>query len=268
MPDAVDFFARHSAAVIFLYVFAEQIGLPIPAVPMLLAMGAFAAAGKADLTVGLLLSVVASTAADSIWYVLGRARGARVLRLLCKISLEPDSCVRRTEDAFVRYGVRSLVVAKFVPGWSTVAPPLAGIVGVGVVRFVGYSIAAAFVWAGAWAGAGYLAGDALRHVVDASGQLARVVAAAVVVAIVAYVAFKWVQRRRFLRRLRIARVGPAEVKQLLEGGAPVMLLDLRSPLDVAATPYVIPGALRIAPEELERRHQDIPRDRDIVVYCS
>src|ERR1041385_8802614 len=130
MPDFADALLRHSQIVIFLYVFAEQIGVPLPAAPAFLAMGAFAAAGRLSLPLALVVSVVASVLADSIWYVVGRRRGASVLRVLCKITLEPDSCVRRTEDLFLRYGVRSLLIAKFVPGLNTVAPPLAGVVGV------------------------------------------------------------------------------------------------------------------------------------------
>lgn len=206
--------------------------------------------------------------ADSIWYIAGRRRGADVLRVLCKLSLEPDSCVRQTEDIFVRYGVRSLVIAKFVPGLSTIGPPLAGIVGVGVPRFIAYSAAAAFLWAGAWGGLGYRAGDALQQVLDDTGRLGTVVVWSVAAIVVVYVGVKWIRRQRFLRRLRIARVSQDELKRTLDSGTPVVIVDLRSALDVTAAPFVIPGALRIAAEELERRHHDIPRDRDVVVYCS
>src|SRR5688572_5562776 len=198
MGDAVDFFVRHGEAFIFLYVFADQVGVPLPAVPALLAMGALAAAGKINFGLALLLSVVASVLADIIWYVLGRARGPQVLRLLCKVSLEPDSCVRRTEDVFVRYGVRSLIFAKFVPGLSTVAPPLAGMVGVGVPRFVLYSALAALLWAAAWGGLGYVAGEALREVTATTGRIGGVLVALVAASIAGYVVVKWIQRRRFL----------------------------------------------------------------------
>ena len=268
MADFTEALARHSLLVIFLYVFAKQIGAPLPAVPVLLAMGAFAAAGKLSFALALLVSVVGSVLADSIWYVIGRVRGGDVLRLLCKITLEPDSCVRRTEDLFLRYGVRSLLIAKFVPGLNTVAPPLAGVVGVGVPRFVAYSAVAALLWAGAWGGLGYVAGDALQHVVTASGRLLGTVAVWVVVALVVpYVAVKWIQRQLFLRTLHGARISPDELKHALETGTP-MVVDLRSAVDLSTTPFVIPGALRIAAEDLERRHGDIPRDREIVVYCS
>jgi membrane protein DedA with SNARE-associated domain len=268
MSDVVDFLVRHSEAFIFLYVFADQLGIPLPAVPALLAVGALAAVGKVNVGLALLLSVLASLLADIIWYTLGRTRGSQVLRLLCRISLEPDSCVRRTETVFLRYGVRSLIVAKFVPGLSTVAPPLAGMVGVGLPRFVAYSALAAFLWAGAWGGLGYLAGDALQHVTDESGRFGAVLVTLVASAVAVYVTIKWIQRRLFLRGLRIARIGQEELKRDLDSGNPVLVIDLRSELDVAAAPCVIPGALRIAVEELERRHHAIPRDRDVIVYCS
>jgi membrane protein DedA with SNARE-associated domain len=254
--------------VVFFYVFADQVGIPLPAIPALLAMGALVAVGKLNGLLAITLGVAASLLADFIWYGLGRARGNDVLRLLCKISLEPDSCVRRTENMFIRYGVRSLIFAKFVPGLSTVAPPLAGIVGVSVPRFAAYSALAALLWIVAWGGVGYLAGDALQYVVDRSGRFGTIAGVAAAVGVVGYVVTKWIQRQRFLRSLRIARVTQEELKRDLEAGTPVVIIDLRSEIDVGAAPYVIPGALRITTEELERRHAEIPRDRDVIVYCS
>jgi membrane protein DedA with SNARE-associated domain len=254
--------------VVFFYVFADQIGIPLPAIPALLAMGALAAVGKLNGLLAITLGVAASLLADFIWYGLGRARGSDVLRLLCKISLEPDSCVRRTENMFIRYGVRSLIFAKFVPGLSTVAPPLAGIVGVSVPRFAAYSALAALLWIVAWGGVGYLAGDALQYVVDRSGRFGTIAGVAVAVGLVGYVVTKWIQRRRFLRSLRIARISQDELKRDLDAGTPVVIIDLRTEIDVGAEPYVIPGALRIAAEDLERRHAEIPRNRDVIVYCS
>jgi len=263
-----DFLGRYREALIFIYVFADQLGVPLPAIPALLAMGAFAAAGKLNLGLALLLCVVASVLADCIWYAAGRRRGADVPRLVCQLSLEPDSCVRRTEDIFVRYGVRSLVVAKFVPGLSTIAPRLAGIVGVGVGRFVAYSAAAAFLWAGAWGGLGYLAGDAMKELVARSGRLGSTLLGLVLAIIIVWVGIKWIQRQRFLRSLRIARISPDDVKRMLDAGTPVVIVDLRSELEGTTTPFAIRGALRIAAEQLEQQHHDIPRDRDIVLYCS
>ena len=269
MPDAVEFIARHREVFVFLYVFGDQIGIPLPAVPALLAIGAFAAAGKLNFGVAVLACVAGSLLADMIWYTIGRARGADVLRLLCKVTLEPDSCVRRTEDVFIRYGVRALVIAKFVPGLGTVAPPLAGIVGVPLPRFVVYSAAGGFLWAGGWSSVGYVAGDAFQQLlIDRGSQVGTWVLWGAGALAAVYVVVKWTQRRRFLRKLRIARITVDQLVDALASTMPPVIVDLRSSLDVEATPFAIPGALRITAEELERRHQEIPRDRDIVLYCS
>ena len=262
------FALRHGELLIFLYVFADQIGIPVPAVPGLLAVGALAAVGKINVALALVASVGASLLADLIWYGLGRRRGHQVLRLMCRISLDPDSCMRRTEDVFIRYGVRSLIVAKFVPGLSTVAPPLAGMTGVRLPRFIAYSVAAGFLWAATWGGLGYVTGEAVQRVTDESARVGRILAALVAAGLVIYVGGKWMQRRRFLRNLRVAQISQDDVKRALDAGESIVIVDLRSPLDVATVPFMIPGSLRIAPDDLERRHQNIPRDRDIVLYCS
>lgn len=214
------------------------------------------------------LIVAACLLADFVWYGLGRRHGPRVLRLLCKISLEPDSCVRRTEEIFMRYGVRSLLIAKFVPGLGTVGPPLAGMVGVDAARFAVYSAIGALLWGGTWAGLGYLAGDAVQQLPYSGQRVAAAVVVVVAVGVVVYVVIKWLRRRRFLRNLWIARITPEQLRRDLDSGTPTLVLDLRSDLEVDAAPYVIPGALRIAAEELEGRHAQIPRDREVVLYCS
>jgi type III secretory pathway component EscU len=141
-------------------------------------------------------------------------------------------------------------------------------IGVSLPRFAAYSALAALLWAGTWGGLGYFAGETLRQVTDQSGRLGRILFAFVAVCLVVYVVVKWIQRRLFLRSLRIARIGQEELKRQLDSGEPVVIIDLRSELDVAAVPFMIPRSLRIALEELERRHQEIPRDRDIILYCS
>jgi len=268
IAGVADFVVRHGELLIFLYVFADQIGVPVPAVPGLLAIGALAAAGKVSVPLAIVSAVGASLLADLIWYGLGRRRGSQVLRLLCRISLEPDSCVRRTEDVFLRYGVRSLIVAKFVPGLSTVAPPLAGMIGVGLPRFAVYSTLAALLWAGTWGGLGYFAGEALQRATNQTERVGRTLLASVTAGLAVYILMKWTQRRRFLRSLRAARITAEALKQQIGSGDPVVIVDLRSALDAGAVPWMIPGALRMAPEELERRHREISRDRDVVLYCS
>ena len=214
--------------------------------PVLLAAGALAGGGRLSLTLVLVLAALASLVSDTIWYWIGRTGGGRVLGWLCRISLEPDSCVRRTEAVFAVHGARALLIAKFVPGFSTAAPPLAGVIRMSVPRFVVFTGLGGVIWAGAFVGLGWLF----------SAQLE------------AYVLWKYVARHRFLRRIRIARITPEELKAGLDAGEDLMIVDVRHPIDFDSEPAIIPGALHMTTEELEARHREIPRNRDIVLYCT
>ena len=269
MDDTIQFLLQYGYVVLFAFVLAEQIGLPIPAVPVLLGVGALAGAGRMSVAPALGVALVASLTPDIVWYELGRRRGGRVLRLLCRISLEPDSCVRRAEDSFVKHGRGVLLVAKFFPGLSTVAPPLAGVVGISRRQFLLLDSAAALVWAGSWAAVGYLFSGALELIVSDSARLGNGLLIVVAAAIVAYVAIKFTQRQRFLHSLRMARITVEELRdRLAAGDAGLTIVDARSPLELNVTPYTIPGALWIAADDIDRRHLEIPRDRDIVVFCT
>jgi len=265
LEQAADFLIRHGYAVLFGWVLLEQMGLPIPAAPLLIAAGALARAGKMNLTFALALALIAVTLADLFWYSLGRYRGGRILKLLCRISLEPDSCVRRTENLFVRHGVHSLLVAKFVPGLNTAAPSLAGIFRMPVRRFMIFDFLGALLWVVSVTSLGLIFSDQLKQIaLRWSGWLVAVLAGS----LAAYVLGKFIQRRRFIRRLRIARITPKELMDKLRAGETISIVDLRQPMDIEAFPQMIPGALRIAMEEIEERHAEIPRDRDVVLYCS
>src|SRR5438445_4497091 len=136
MTETTQFLMRYGLPLVFGAVLIEQLGIPIPALPLLLAVGALAATGKFSLLMGILVTALACLIADLSWFYLGRHRGNKVLGFLCRISLEPDSCVRRAQNVFTRYGLRGMVVAKFIPGMSTVAPPLAGMAGIHAGRFL------------------------------------------------------------------------------------------------------------------------------------
>jgi membrane protein DedA with SNARE-associated domain len=256
MNELVDVLVRYGYLVVFGWVFAEQIGLPLPAMPVLLAAGAMAGTGRLSLTLVLVLAGIASLVSDVIWYWIGRLGGGRVLGFLCRISLEPDSCVRRTQETFSRRGARSLLIAKFVPGYSTAAPPLAGIVRMRFARFVVFTGAGGLIWAGAFVGLGWLFSEQLELV------------ALLVAAFTAYIAWKYIARQRFLRRIRIARITPEELKAKLDGGEDVMVVDVRHRVEFESEPAIIPGALHLMIEELEARQREVPRDRDIVLYCT
>lgn len=268
MDDATQFLVRHGGLVLFAAVFAEQAGLPIPAVPVLLAAGALAGAGKMNLALAVVLGVVACLLGDLIWYYLGRHRGAQVLKVLCRISLEPDSCVRRTEGFFVRHGTRSLVLAKFIPGLSTVTPALAGLFGVSVERFLLYNGLGAFLWTAAFVAPGYLFSDQLEWVAAQATRFGSSLVVLVSGALALYIAYKYIHRQLLLRELRIARITPDELKRILDAGHEPVIVDLRQPLDRQANPFAIPGAKWMAVEDLEHRHHEIPRDRDVILYCA
>ncbi len=263
----LDFLMRHRYAVLFAAVLTEQLGLPVPAAPFLLAAGALAGMGQLELVPALLVALLASALSDSLWFELGRRRGGRVLRLLCRLSLEPDSCVRRTEEAFVRRGPNTLLVAKFVPGLNTVAPPLAGIIGMRRARFLTLAGAGALLWAGTWMLLGWIFRHQLDRIARAASEMGGWLGLLLALIFLGWLAFKWDQRRRFLKSLWIARIAPRELKRLMDAGE-VMVVDLRGRLDFEADPVVIPGALRLGPEELEAPDPEIPREREIVLYCT
>jgi membrane protein DedA with SNARE-associated domain len=269
VSDAVPALLEYGYVLLFVFVLAEQVGLPVPAVPILLGVGALAGAGRMSLALALAAALAASLPVDLIWYELGRRRGGRILGLLCRISLEPDSCVRRTQNLFLLRGRKTLVIAKFFPGLSTVAPPLAGMVGIGRAQFLVLDIAGAILWAGTWMSVGYVFSDILELVAARAARLGHWLGVVAAVALVGYIGIKFLQRWRFLRSLRVARITPEELKRRLDSAdATVAVVDTRSALDVKSVPYAIAGALWVPAEDIDRRQGELPRDREIVLYCS
>jgi membrane protein DedA with SNARE-associated domain len=267
--NAVESLVQYGYLLLFGFVLAEQAGLPVPAVPVLLGVGALTGAGRMSMTLAFAAALAASLPPDVVWYELGRRRGGRVLRVLCRISLEPDSCVRRTENLFLRRGRGALLVAKFFPGLSTVAPPLAGMVGIARWQFLVLDIAAAILWAGTWMTLGYVFSDALELVASRAGRLGNSLVVVVGAALAGYGGLKFVQRQRFLRSLRIARIAPEELKRRLDiGDETFAIVDTRSALEVNAEPHAIPGALWIPAEDISRRQDELPRGRELILYCS
>jgi len=269
LSDALPGLIEYGYVLLFVFVLAEQVGLPLPAVPVLLGIGALAGTGRMSAPLALGVALVASLIPDLVWYELGRRRGGRVLGLVCRLSLEPDSCVRRTETLFMRLGRKALVIAKFFPGLSTVASPLAGMVGIRRWQFITLDVLAIALWTGTWMSLGWIFADVLEIVASRAARLGHWLGAVVAAALAGYVAIKFIQRRRFLRSLRIARITPEELKRRLDSGDETfVVIDTRSPLDVTAVPHAIPGAIWIAAEDIDRRRAELPRDRDIVLYCS
>jgi membrane protein DedA with SNARE-associated domain len=268
MHTALAFLIRHGSLVVFTWVLCEQLGLPLPSFPILLAAGAVAGSGRLSLAGALSVAVLAALLSDSFWYIFGRRRGNVVLRWICKISLEPDSCVRRTEEIFVRYGAKSLLVAKFIPGLGAVTPSLAGIFRMPVRRFVLFDALGALIWAGAYIGLGYAFSDQLEDIGRYASRLGQSLVVLLAAALFAYIVRKYSQRRKFLRQLRIDRITAPELKQMLERGEDVQIIDLRHSLDFEAEPFTLPGAIHLDPDDLAEVVSEIARDRDVILYCT
>ena len=266
--DFLPFLERYGLVILPALVVAEQVGVPLPAVPALLAVGALAAHGRISIPLVLGAVSIAALAMDLTWYELGRRRGARILTTLCRISLEPDSCVRRAERVFTRHGARGMLVAKFVPGLTAVMPPLAGVFAVSRARFALYDLAGVLLWAGTWVSLGYFFADAIALITARATALGRLLGLVVVGALVAYILLKYVRRHLFLRTLRMARISPEALKRRLDAGEDVAIVDLRTPLAVAATPYAIPGSRWLAADAIDEHEAEFLRARDLVLYCA
>ena len=268
MHRTLEFLLHHGYVVLLGWVFAEQIGLPIPSMPLLLAAGALAGTGHLSFFASLFYVMFAAVTADSIWYQLGRRKGIKILQLLCKISLEPDSCVRRTEGVFSKQGARSLLLAKFLPGLGTVAPPLAGIFHMRARRFLLFDAMGSLLWAGTFLGLGYVFSGELDWVAEHLASLGGWLLVLLLGALASYIGYKFAARQRFLRELRISRITVDELKEKIDAGEELVIVDLRHSMDFEAEPETIPGAFRMDSKELEEKNDRLPRDREVILYCT
>jgi membrane protein DedA with SNARE-associated domain len=268
MHRTLEFLLHHGYVLLLGWVFAEQVGLPVPSMPLLLAAGALAGAGRLNFFASLFYVVLAAMTADSIWYQLGRRKGIRILQFLCKISLEPDSCVRRTEGLFSKQGARSLVLAKFLPGLGTVAAPLAGIFHMRARRFLLFDAMGTLLWAGTFLGLGFVFSGEIERLAERLASLGGWLLVLLLAVLAAYISYKFIARQRFLRELRISRITADELKQKIDSGEELVIVDLRHSVDFEADPETIPGAFRMDSRELEEKNDRLPRDREIILYCT
>jgi membrane protein DedA with SNARE-associated domain/rhodanese-related sulfurtransferase len=269
VAPAPDLLAHYGTAVVFAWAFAVQAGVPAPAVPMLVGAGALSGSGHMDLALSILAAMTATVGADVLWYSLGRSHGVRVFETLCRFSLDPDSLIRRAKEQFTAHRARYLIVAKFLPGVNPLAAGLAGVVALRRDVFLLYAAAGALLWAGAWIMVGYLFADGIALIATTNARFGTPLLIAIVAALILYVAIKYARRRQFLRHLRKARMDPVELKRRMDAGDPLVIVDLRTKLDLETDPYGIPGARWITPEVLrDPHHRQIPKGFEIVFYCA
>ena len=260
--------ARHGYALLFLWTAAEQLGAPVPAMPILIAAGVLSTTGQLNLESALLVGLIACLIGDTAWYVIGKKRGPAVLRFLCKISLEPQTCVRRSSEFISRYGNWSLIFAKFIPGVSTFAVPLAANSDVSVLSFAGADFLGSLLYVGVYLAAGRILGNSVNGI---SAVASSIRSASLILAFTAafcILGWRFYQRRSAAHYVKEARISPQEVRELITAGANPYIIDLRHPLDMLADPRIIPGSIRMTPDELTRRHREIPRDREVILYCT
>jgi membrane protein DedA with SNARE-associated domain/rhodanese-related sulfurtransferase len=268
MSDLLQFVLNYGYIVIFGITFAEQIGLPLPALPLLIGMGALSRSGGSSFALVVATATIASLAADFIWYRLGRLHGRSVLRLICRISLEPDYCVRRTEDAFERLGLWALLPAKFIPGFNAATVPLAGMMKTPPLRFLAFDIVGVTLWSGTYTSVGYVFSHEVKQIIMYLSTLGTSLVILIALALTVYVAYKLDQRRRFLKALSIKRITPEELKAKIDANQNLLIVDTRNRLDRNTDPVRIPGAFHILPEHLEFQRQDIDFNCEIVIYCT
>jgi membrane protein DedA with SNARE-associated domain/rhodanese-related sulfurtransferase len=259
---------QYGLLIVVINVLLDQIGLPVPAVPTLIVAGALAADGQLPMAPLFVWSVIACLVADCGWYFLGQVYGIRVLKTLCRVSLEPDSCVSQTQSRFERWGVKSLLFAKFVPGLAIIAPPMAGAMRIGWLRFIGLSTIAGVLWVSFALLAGMLFKTQIGSLLEHLDEFGSAAAGAIAVLLVAYIAFKWWERRRFFHLLRMARISVADLYLLMQAGGEPVIIDVRSVTARALEPCWIPGALHVPLDDLTKHIQELPRDRDVILYCT
>jgi len=258
---------KYGYSLVFIVIFLEQLGFPIPAAPILILAGAMCAGGMASFHLVLYLAVLGCFLGDVIWYGFGKYKGRRVLKILCMLSLSPDSCVRKTENSFLRYGMNSLIFAKFVPGLNTVAPPMAGMVESNFFAFFWRDILGSIIYCVALILPGFLFEKRIFEITEVLEEVGRSLLWLILAAIGIYVLFKFVRLKLLQRFLYKERITPQELYQRIQEGEDLTLVDLRSKIHDGQV-QKLPGALQIPPDEIDKHINQLHRDRWIVMYCT
>lgn len=268
MLPYIDISGDQALWIVFVTTLAARIGLPLPAAPLLVVAGGLAATKEMSLAALLLIAVIANLMGDGAWFYGGRSYGAHIMRLLCRLSLSPDSCVRQSESLIARWGSSSLIAAKFVPGISVVAAPMAGALGMSTSRFLFYGAISGATWSAAYLGLGIIFSDQIQEVLLALTDAGGIAAAAVLTVVVGFMAWRCWRRARFLRSIEMARIDVDELYRLIEEKAEHIIIDVRSDAGFRMDERQIPGALTISLDELHTRANELPRDQEIILYCS
>ena len=259
--------ADHGLTLVFFNVLLAQLGAPLPAYPILIATGAMSVHGGLSAPALLATAVAACLVADLTWYAGGRRYGGRMIRTVCRVSISPDSCVRQTESLFERFGARSLLFAKLIPGFAAIATALAGDIRMSLATFLLFDAGGATLYAGIAIGLGVIFADAIGEVTALLTRMGTTGVLVIIVALALWVALKWWQRQRLIRELRMARISVDELKSLIDESASPLVVDVRSD-GARRRDGVIPGAIPWPAQEDEESVSHLPRNDEVVVYCA
>jgi len=268
MRELIDLLLIHGVAIVFVATLAARIGLPVPASPLLVIVGGLASAGDFSIAGAVAAAIVANLIGDAVWFAAGRRHGHRVMRLLCRISMSPDSCVRQSESLIVRWGGSSLIAAKFVPGVSVVAAPMAGALRMPLWRFFVFDLIGAAIWTFLFVLLGLVFKDQIQQVLDVMANAGVLATTLIVIALGAMLAVRYWRRRRFLREVEMSRISVADLRELMRQDVAPLVIDVRSDASMQIDDRRIPGAISVHLDEMPHRAAQLPRDRDIVLYCN
>jgi len=261
-------FLTHAYLVLFLWVLAEQLGLPLPSAPLLLMAGTLTATHKLHLAPVLGAIVTGSLVSDITWYYLGKRYGNAVVRLLCRFMPQRDTCVQRTEDYFGKHGAAALLVSKFLPALNTMTSAVAGQTGMDLRVFLLCDISGVLLWALTFVVGGRFFGDLLKLHPHALAWVGHFAVALFILLVVAFLITRMVRQRRSLEEIRTDRISPEALYSMLERGDAVQIVDLRHPLDYLPDPRTLPGAVMMSPDRLVEWSGHIPQDHDVVLFCT
>jgi membrane protein DedA with SNARE-associated domain/rhodanese-related sulfurtransferase len=267
MPNLIELLQTYGVFIVFAIVLVEQGGLPIPAFPILIVSGALAVGGGISWPACILMAMTACLIADVFWFKAGQFYGTQILRLLCKISLSPDSCVSQTEDKFARFGPKSLIVSKFIPGFNIVASPMSGALGVTTPRFLAFSMTGSLLWSATGVAIGAYFHKSVDRVLITMSSMGTAALVAVLVLLGLFVLYKAVERHRFKRAVAVERISIADLARLIDGGHEPLIIDARS-ATAQQLEEAIPGAVMFNACDATGFMVGLDRDRHIVVYCN
>jgi membrane protein DedA with SNARE-associated domain/rhodanese-related sulfurtransferase len=270
MNDLLSLIVHHGYIVICLVVFAEAIGVPVPGALALVAGGAAVASGRLYGPAAALFAVIAMLLADSLLYFLGSYTGWTILKFMCRISIDPETCVLRAAESFYKRGRPTLLIAKFIPGVSTLAAPLAGSMKMPFFQFMGLDFLGVTAYALVYGAVGFIFRDFVASIINGFRAAGHAVEMVIIVAVFAFIAYRlslfWKHRGdRVVPRVQVAALA---AKLKAEGAAKIVLADVRSHGYYSAGAVRIPGAIRIEPNNLSTEIKTFPRNKDMYLYCT